>query len=688
MQNYFVAGMLSLLFGFLLSETCFSQVAEPTTVNLEQQVETLATATETEQVEDDSYVQEMRNRLSHPININNADEEELSLLNLLTALEINSILQYRSLLGKFVDVYELQAVPGMDMATLRNIRPFVTVSEEENLLRTVRQRFKGGSSSLLFRLSQVPERSKGYGPDSGTTGSYKGSPQKIFLRYRYTYKNVLSVGILGEKDAGEQFFKAEQRQGFDFYSFHCFTSRIGIIRSLAIGDFTVSMGQGLTQWQSFAFNKSAAVLNIKRQAAVLHPYASPGEINFHRGAGITLQKGHWQTTAFVSFRKMDANFVADSVDVTGHVSSIQSSGYHRTQTEITDKGILKQFAWGGNIGWQDRQFHAGLNLVRYQFSLPVIKSAAPYNIYALSGPSLSNYSIDYSYTFKNLHFFGETAIDNHSNPASLNGLLIALSATVDMSFLYRHISPAYQSLNSNAFTENTSPNNERGFYAGISMRPCIGWRIDAYADLVRFPWLKFRTDAISTSQDLFVQLSYQPNKLFDMYSRFRAQTKGVNSKTAAALGEVLPVLKQQWATAFNYRIEPGLEIKGRSCLIWYGNKGDGKEAGWLLSVTALYQPLQKRYSGTAGINFFETDGYNSRLYQYESDVLYSFSTPVLYGKGSRYMGMINYKANGKWMLSIRFAGTLYRGQIVVGSGADEIRGRHKSEIKIQAMFIF
>ena len=50
------------------------------------------------------------------------------------------------------------------------------------------------------------------------------------------------------------------------------------------------MPQGLIQWQGLAFKKGPDVLNIKREAEVLRPYNSASEINFHRGAGITLQK--------------------------------------------------------------------------------------------------------------------------------------------------------------------------------------------------------------------------------------------------------------------------------------------------------------------------------------------------------------------------------------------------------------
>src|SRR5205085_8420550 len=109
-------------------------------------------------------------------------------------------------------------------------------------------------------------------------------------RYKYAYKDLLQYGITGEKDAGEEFFKGSQIQVFDFYSAHFFLHNPGMIRTLALGDYTVNMGQGLIQWQGLAFKKGTDITGIKRQSAVLRPYNSAGEVNFHRGAGITIAK--------------------------------------------------------------------------------------------------------------------------------------------------------------------------------------------------------------------------------------------------------------------------------------------------------------------------------------------------------------------------------------------------------------
>jgi hypothetical protein len=148
------------------------------------------------------------------------------------------------------------------------------------------------------------ERSRGFTPDSLGNTRYLGSRQRYFFRYKYVFKNQLQFGITGDKDAGEQFLKGAQRYGFDFYTMHLFARNLGIVKRLAIGDYTVNIGQGLLTYQSLAFRKSVDVLNIKRQTEVFRPYSSPGEFFFHRGAAVTLGVRNWYLSAFVNARRI------------------------------------------------------------------------------------------------------------------------------------------------------------------------------------------------------------------------------------------------------------------------------------------------------------------------------------------------------------------------------------------------
>jgi Helix-hairpin-helix motif len=663
---------------------------ETQTTNTEQQLENITENSEDTETEDDAFLQQLNDYRKNPININYTDEAELKNLRILTPIQINSLIQYRNTLGLLINFYEIQSIPGWDIATIQKIRPFITVSKEANVLESIKERLKGGEHSILARITQTLEKSKGYKIDPAAGKNYyPGSPQRLLLRYRYQYKNLLQYGLVGEKDQGEQFFKGTQKTGFDFYSAHLFIKNIGIIKSLAIGDYTVNMGQGLTQWMSLAFKKGPDVLSTKREAEVLRPYNSAGEIFFHRGVGITLAKSKWQTTLFASYKKIDANFSSQDTTIIDDdvVTSLQTSGFHRTASEAADKGVQRQLAFGGNLHYNGKGIHVGLNVIQYSLRYPLQKSAEPYNLYALNGKSFGNYSADYSYTFRNLHFYGEAAISNKKYFAFVNGLLISVANNVDMSFVYRNISKGYQSLYTNAFTESSTPNNEKGFFSGITLKPNNAWKIDAYVDYYTFPWLKFRINTPTSGSDYLIQLTYKPNKIFEIYTRFKSESKSINyNPKDLTLSPVIPQPKQDWRTQFSYKLNPDYTFRSRVEAIWYDRKGSAKETGFLLYADVLYKPIMKPFSASIRLQYFETDGYNSRLYAYENDVLYSFSIPVFYDKGYRYYINANYDINKKISIWARVAQYLYPDKSIIGSGLDEIQGNSRTEVKLQALY--
>ncbi|MFM2359860.1 MAG: hypothetical protein RLY16_1853, partial [Bacteroidota bacterium] len=509
--------IFSIVFCLFAISTVWAQqpVTPPATTNTytEQQLENSTESSEDAETQDDSFLQSLQQYAKDPMNLNAVDEATLKELMILSPIQIQSFISYRKLFGDLLTIYELQAVPSWDLYTIEKIRPFVKVASTETIAASLGSRLKGGTHTLVMRVNQIMETSKGFQVDPVTKQKYyPGSPQRYFLRYRYQFKNLLQYGFVAEKDAGESFFSGYQKSGFDFYSAHLFARNLGPIKALALGDFTVNFGQGLTQWQSLAFKKSPDVTNIKRQLPTLRPYSSAGEANFHRGIGITMEKNKWEWTLFASLRKMDANFAQDS-GAGGDfdfVTSFQSSGLHRTAAEVADKGVQQQITYGGNLHYSNDRLKIGVNALQYKFGLPVIKSNEPYNIYALSGKSLTNVSVDYSYTYRNMHLFGELATDQDGCKALMQGLLMSVDVNADLSMVYRNISPGYKSLYTNAFTESAFPVNEQGLYTGLTIRPTTQWRIDGYVDFYRFPWLRFLVDAPGTTGiDYMAQVTYR-----------------------------------------------------------------------------------------------------------------------------------------------------------------------------------
>jgi hypothetical protein len=656
---------------------CFAQELPPIT---QQQLENLAESND-EEPKDDHFLQQLDYFRRHPINLNSATVEELQAIRFLNELQIASLFRYRKLLGNLIDIHELQAIPGWNTITIKKILPFVTITNVLSINEHFRSRFRSGNNSMLFRISRVLEKSKGYNASLNT--HYLGDRNHLMFRYRYQYKDLLYFGITSDKDAGEQFLRGAQSKGFDFYSFHFFARRIGIIKSLAIGDYTVNMGQGLIQWQSLAFEKSPEVMGIKRQAPILVPYRSAGEFYFNRGIGITLQKGNIQTTLFASYKKISGNIVTDT---SVHFTSLLTSGYYRTPSEVADRNRIALSSFGGNISYSVLSLKLGFNTVVHHFDIPFQKREEPYNLYAINGKKVFNSSIDYNYTFKNLHVFGEAAIDKNLHKAFVNGVLISVDPKVDLSMFYRNIQKQYQSLFGNAFTENTTPVNERGCYAGILLRPVAGWQLNAYADFFQFPWIRYLVNAPTRGHDYLAQLNYQPNKLFGMYLRFRNQNKPTDSSGSGSIYYPADQLKQNFRMHLFQQLSQKVSINTRAELLWFNHHLKNREQGFLSYVDATYD--WKKVSINARLQYFETDNYNSRIYVYESDVLYSFSIPAFYDKGFRLVFNISHHINNKLQCWLRLAQAIYKDKSLIGSAFDEINGNKKTEVKAQVLYVF
>lgn len=656
---------------------------------LEQQLENVTESIESE-TEDDAYLQQLQQFKKYPLNLNKATENELLNFKWLSAFQIKNLLQYKFLLGDLVSTYELQAVPGWDIETIARILPFVTVNNNISIESETQKRFTGGDHSLLIRFGQVLEKSKGFLPSSDTTGPlYLGSRQRVLFRYKYQYSNQLQFGLLGDKDAGEPLFKGSQKHGFDFYSVHFFARNLGFIRRIAIGDFTVNMAQGLLACQSLAFGKSVDVLNIKRQAEVFRPYHSAGEFNFHRGAAITLGNDKLQVSAYVSYKKVDANRKADTTVNEDFVSSIITSGYHRTLGESLNRQSVNELGLGGRFLYRNKNLQLGANGIYYKMSRFLQKNELPYHLFSFKGNKLGGGSFDYSYTFQNVHLFGEAAADHHFNLAQVHGLMASLDSRVDFSLLYRKIAKNYSSLYANAFTESSAPVNESGFFTGLSIRPWGMIRLDLYADVYRFPWLRYRVDRPSGGSEYLFQLTWKPNKQVDLYTRYKSENKAVNLTSVGLPNhETENIPRRNWRTQVAFNLSQALTIRSRTEVVWYSPKGKNRETGFLIYGDCLYRPMTKPVSFNVRCQYFETGGFNSRLYAYENDVLYSYSIPVFSGRGTRTYLNVNYEVNKHLVTWFRIARTVYQDVAMIGSGNDQIIGNHKTDYRFQVLYSF
>lgn len=666
--------------------------AQAKTLYPDEEQEALETLTEIQdqETEDDEGIQEWEAYRQSPLDINEATAGQLGTFTFLTPLQIASFIQYRQLLGKLVSIYELQAVPGFDLSTIKRLLPYIKAGSgnDLNIHYTAKELLNKGTHVALLRYERVLEKSRGYRrPDTSDAASprYLGSRDKWTFRYRYQFSHHISYGITADKDPGEEWFHGHEPQGFDFYSAHLFMEDRGKLKALALGDFVVNMGQGLLNWQSLSFSLGGPAMSTGRNAPLLKPYASPGEIYFYRGAGATFRFGRWDVTAFASYRPVDANLVsADSISTDKPVfSSLQSSGYHRTESELADKHSIMQWTNGANISYRKGSWHAGLNAIYHHFSGDFEPRNTFENLYDIRGSQVTNASFDYGGTIHNFHFFGETAWHMQGGWATVNGFLASLDEHLDWTILYRNFGKRYRSLYGNAFGESSRPENESGLYTGIAWRLNRRFQVNAYADIFQYPWLHYRVNQPSGGHDYLVQWDWQPSARWTFVLRSQQQAKPLNIRSNEHPIDVAG-LTRRWRVRLQGQFDPDKTFSLRTRAEWisYSKEDTSRQQGLLLYQDVIFKPAFF-LSGDFRLAWFQTGGYDARIYTYERNVLYAYSIPFLYGRGFRWYVNLRAGLGRRCDVWIRIAQTVYRGGKTIGSGLDEINGNRKTTITLQ-----
>lgn len=669
------------LITILLSKITYSQVQSEFLI--EQIMESIA-----QNLSEDHDYSEITERLNHyrrtPLDLNRAGREQLQELFFISPVQVNAILNHREKNGLFINVLELQSVPGIDPQTVRWLLNFIVVLHPGELKSlSMKNLMMKAEHDLMLRFGQVLEKQSGYySSNLAKDRTYAGSAMRMFTRYRYNYSNVIFASINLEKDAGEPLAFSNRLKAFDFYSANITYKGNGIIRKLIVGDYALQFGQGLSLWAGAGFGKGANLTAIAKQDIGLRPYSSVNEALFMRGLSATFSLKKILFTPFYSGRRIDAGMSESNLEI----SSMQVSGLHRTKSEILNKNAASQRVYGANAQYNNSDFSAGVTGYHTRFSKPFAEAKSLYQLYNFKGTDLSNIALNYSYNFKNSYVFGEAAHSLNSGFAFLNGLISSLAPRVSLVLLYRNYARNYYSFFNQAFAESSNSVNERGFYSGLSIKFNREWELFTYSDFFRFPWLKFRVDGPSSGYELFAQISYTPSKLFKLYGRFRQQIKEENPEDSGSGLDVVD--KQDFRVELNYKISNAFSLRNRAEIVSY-QKGILKpEFGFLSFQDIIYDPMGSKLSGNIRFAIFETSGFNSRIYSFENDVLYAYSVPAYQGKGIRFYINGRYTVSHGVDLWLRYALISYDNQDEIGSGGDLINGNKRSDIRLQLRLQF
>ncbi|MFN4145014.1 MAG: ComEA family DNA-binding protein [Runella sp.] len=658
-------------------------------INLENFVQNLLPI----QTEDLNYNEVYENLLqlyATPLDLNTCTRDELSATYLLSERQLNSFFEYRAQFAPFISIYELQAIPDFDLATIYKILPFVGLTPANrklwNGLNNPTEHF------LMVRTEHLLEQKRGFtenAPKSrdGTLQRFEGSPVQWYARYRYSRSRDFSFGFTLEKDEGEAFRwqPSQRRYGPDFVSFHAQVQNRGRLKNLLLGDYQLQIGQGLVYSAGFVLGKGMeTVYTVRRPTTGARAYTSVMETGFFRGMTATYSLSKkWELTALVSRIHRGGTLTANN-----EISTLQTDGLHRIPNELRYRANLLEQHAGGALLYRAERGQFGATLLHTTFGYPLRRATALRNEHEFRGTNNLLLGLHGNYVWHNYHFFGEVARSKSGGIGAVGGILASLTKRWDASLLVRHFDKNFHSFFANAFGENSRNINETGAYVGVRYIVHKKLNMSAYADVYRFPWYRYLVDKKNTTGfDFLAQATWTPSKKWSLYAIYRQEQKERNIPTRLSK-ERFVAQNLRRNLIFNAEYSPNRTWSFRSRIQGgtFGYEGFKADKGWLWlqEVTADWG----KWSATARVSAYNTDSYDTRQYAIERDVLFAVSMPPYYERGFRNFLLLRYTPQRRIDIWLRVARTDMPEREVLSSYVDEIKGSHRTEIKTQIRFKF
>lgn len=615
---------------------------------------------------------------ANPINLNTAQIGDLEKLPFLNTSLITGFLNYRNRVGELFSVYELISVDGFTNEIIGNMAAFTVVAP---LDKKVVSYFR---NEMNLRYQRTIEKSKGFLPDGEEPPKYSGSPDKYYMRYKGSYGERFRWGVTAEKDPGEQFFNGDNTYGFDFYSAYFQYKGEKFIREVCLGDFQVKMGQGLIFWNGFGQRKSLDNVGVRMLGQGLAPYTSTDENNYLRGVAVAMQKHRFGATLFLSNKNIDGNVAEiDSLGNVIAVTSLQSTGYHRTSNEIDDENSTKIFTAGASLKFLiSDNFSAGINGVCQQFGAKLMPEERLYNKFYFRGTRNCNFSADMHWVGNSMSAFGEFAISRSNGKAVVVGMEAVPARNMTMSLSYRNYARDYQSINGNAFAAGSSPSNEEGFYAACNMFPLKNIRVSGFIDVYKSHWLKYTSQSPVRGFDMNLQAEYSMSDNLTFCVRAKTGIVDERSSAQSTVKYDVPKKTQRFRCNLNWTVSKSVACRFRVETSHY-EKEKLSENGVACFTDFLLRSSSDKFSLSARVAYFNTSSYNSRIYAYENDMPQCFFIPVFYDEGFRAYVQTKLKFGKAVVCYLKYGRTAYFGKDTIGSGDNEIQGNSRNEIKAQ-----
>ncbi|HAM10166.1 MAG: hypothetical protein A2X05_06905 [Bacteroidetes bacterium GWE2_41_25] len=574
------------------------------------------------------YIEKLFDLFENPVMINSADQDEISRLFFLTDFQVKILSGYIKSSGKIISVYELANLPGFEKETALMMIPFISLGE----VRKENAYHSAWRNTLITNIIWKPEYK-----DS----SLLGSQVKILTKYKFS-ANGFSGGITAEKDQGEELLQGNPPLP-DLLSGHVAWSGKGLIRRIVIGDYSARFGQGTNINTSIHTGLSLHAPGYMSARSEIRPYTSTDENNFFRGAGAEFSISNLSASFFYSRNSIDATLSTEPDSE--YIKSFYTSGLHNTSSSLLKKDVITNLVYGINLSYNLRNLRIGTTWSEERFSLPVRPDLHdPEKIFAFDGNSNSVYSIYYNSLINKILLYGEFSVNNLMRHAVLQGLTIRPSDRLSINLFFRHYDEGYFSFHGNGPGGSSNTGTGKSILGNFMFEAAKHLFISGGCEVQEFPWLRYRTSSPSYRIKRAIRMRFVPNDNLLIESSYYYNMTTADSDEKNRIPELKNLTTRSLSTTFRYSLSENLTMGTR---IYYKLAEQKDTRGMILLQEMNYRfgklplTLWLRYC------LFNTDDWDTRIYTYENDLLYSYSIPALYGRGSRSYLMAGWKLSDK-----------------------------------------
>jgi len=626
----------------------------------------------------------------NPLDLNRVTLDELNDIPFLSSVIAKKIIDYRDQIKVFKSKRALLKVDGMTEDLYEKIKVYLVVrqSTKDIIIDETGNKFSvSEATKFLSFVTRVRSRfiQDLQQKDGFLNGNYEGSRPKVYNQLNTKYNKLdykLEANLTIEKDAGEKNLT-------DFVSAFLELKDYKFIKNAVAGDYTLNFAQGVAMWSSLAFSKGIdAVSPLKKKGKGIDGYSSVNEVQFFRGSATKLNFNNFNVNLFYSDNYYDA-----TIDTTeGDVSSFYYDGYHRTTSEIDRKNSAKEKLFGGRVTYEKDGLKLGSTYWTSTFSKSIIPDSLKL-LFNFSGTSANMFGLDYDFIFKNMNFYGEWARSQSSSIAGISALQITFFRLADVLLSYRNYPIDFAPVHSFGFGErNGNTYNERGFYAGITLRPFKGLYINSYFDQFKFPYRTYFDPVPTSGNDFLTNVEWRAAKGLVFNLKYKNENKEDTRTVTDEFGrdvKRIDTRNQLNARAgLIYQVTDRFRVRSRFeyVNVDYKNFG-GDNKGMLFFSDVRIIPLTGLVLDMRYI-VFDTDDYDSRIYEFENDIKGVLSNVALYGKGRRWYLVLKYKPLPYIELSGKYAETYIDGVKSIGSGNDEINNDINNRFSLGLELLF